>query len=337
MRGARPVAVVFALAACLAAPPAGAQPSSPDSIDVEFRRGLALYDGGDFSGAAAVWEALVAKNGEGRAWKVLYNLGLAYQAGGDPTKALTHYEAFVGSVARQPEPLAPSLAERRQDAAERAAALRAAHGALDVRAPAHGPAAEVRVDGGAPRRAGFVVLLVPGDHTVELTGSSGAVRKLDVRAVGGQTLVVDATPPEPPAPPPHPPAPAPSPGPSFPTWWVVGGAALTAASIALPIVLRSRAEEDRAAAAKLGAGHTDYAAARDDYDASRSLYYVSFAVPATLGAVTVAIAVVALARGSRETSSPPGSQTTRRESAAPLGVALVPLASGAGAVAWGAY
>jgi tetratricopeptide (TPR) repeat protein len=250
-------AIAFApLVARADAPPAPAPAQGQVDPAELFKRGLDLYEAKDYAGAAMLWERLVELVGDARGWKVLYNLGLAYEQAGDAKRAIERYEAFIQHVAEQTEPLSRELEERRQDAAERAQALKAknAEPAAPPRAPAPPPPAP-----SAPQAS-------------------------------------SATP----APPPR--ADVPPKRSTFPTTWLLVGAGATVASLALPIALAFRTQNKRDAAEQLGAGNTAYGGARDDYESARTLYYVSYALPAALAAAT-AIVVLIKAGGGPETVS----------------------------------
>jgi len=307
--------LIALLLGLLPALPARAQaPPSSAETDATFSRGLSLFDAKDYAGAAAVWEGLLASVGEAKGWKVFYNLGLAYEAALDATRAIERYDAFLRAVEREPMPLPAALEDRKQDAADRSRALKATHGAVRVHSPASGERVMVRVDDTPPRAAPFTAYARPGPLLVEVGVGGPRPRRVDVNLAAGITSDVDAT--ESPIAPPPPPsthgtAPPPPPPSSFPTVWVVTGAGLTAASIALPIALNARAASKREDAEKLGVGHTDYAAARDEFDSARTLYYASYAVPALLGAVTVAIAIVGAVKQGPTTAVSVGARTER--------------------------
>jgi hypothetical protein len=233
-----------------------AQPA-PASADAEatFKRGLDAFDARDYLGAAAIWEPLTTPAGGAR-WKVLYNLGLAYQSAGDAARAVERFEAFAASAEREPS-RPPELEERRLDALERARTLRAG---MSSAAPIVAPPASSALPPGPAAPAPATPVVAPGPTTTSPPFSS----------------TPDSVPP---------------PRRSFPTAWVLVGAGLTAASVALPLALRSEAEDARAEAEGLGAGHTGYADARDDYDSARSTYQAAWALPAALGAITAGIAI----------------------------------------------
>jgi hypothetical protein len=296
-RAAAALAVsVTLVGALIGAPSVAQQPAPPEStaVDASFKRGLELFDAQDYLGAAAVWEPLSSPAGGGR-WKVLYNLGLAYQAAGDATRAVERFQAFAAAVEREAT-RPPDLEERRQDALDRVRALEAATGAVQIKAPLTGPAPAIRVDGGPARPAGFTARLSPGAHVIEI-GEGASARRVELRVVAGGSIEVDTS-----APPPRPivaptagaapsTTPPPTDAPSFPTLWVLLGVAATGASLALPLTLRGDADDARTAAEELGPGHTGYGAAVQEYESARSTYYAGWALPAALGAITAGIAV----------------------------------------------
>ena len=291
--------LIAALALATPLPAFAQQPPTQAESDATFARGLALYDAKDFAGAAAGWEGLLASMGEAKGWKVLYNLGLAYESALDPTRAVERYDAFLRTVEKEPRPLPASLEDRRQDATDRSRALKATHGAVRVHAPPSG-AVLVRIGDLPPRVAPFTAYVRPGHLQVEVGSGGPAPRHIEVDVAAGITADVDAGAAPPPAPtataPVRPPPTPQEPERSFPTVLVLVGAGLTVASVALPVGLNARAQTKREEAEKLGQGHTDYAAARDDFDSARTLYYVSYGAPALLGAATIAIAVVGAVR-----------------------------------------
>jgi tetratricopeptide (TPR) repeat protein len=290
----------WALPAFAQAPPPKAPAQSADDESM-FRRGLSLYDSGNYSGAIATWEALRQSIGEQRGWKILYNLGLAYQAMGDATRAIERFDAFLREAAQRDV----------QDAGDRMHALEASHGAVVVRAPASGATVMTRVGSGDERPAGYTLWLSPGEHEVEVGSGTSRAHRVKVTVTAGGTVEVptdDAAPPTPSsAPSPSPsasPAPAasaaPSPAPStregghFPTAWVLVGAGLTVASAALPIALGLRASSLSQNAKDMGPGSTSYGTAVTDFQSARTLYYASYVVPGLLAAATATIVVVGL-------------------------------------------
>src|SRR5687768_11362158 len=73
------------------------EPARAQGVDytAALKQGSELYEKGDKLGAIRIWERLLESLGEERGWKVLYNLGLAYESVGDPTRAVLRLDAFV--------------------------------------------------------------------------------------------------------------------------------------------------------------------------------------------------------------------------------------------------
>ncbi|MEZ4295226.1 MAG: hypothetical protein R3B70_09645 [Polyangiaceae bacterium] len=255
-----------------------------------FSEGLASFTAGRYGEAIARWEGIVRALGEERAFKVLYNLGLAYEASGDASRAIERFDAFLRHLAAQPSELTRDM-ERRQDAAERARAMKASRGALAVPAP-QGRACDVRIDHEAPRPAGFTAYVAPGEHEVEVFSGSPDARIERVRVEKGREVQVDT------APPPQATEPrvvvvrAPEGPPEMPTAVLIGGGALTIATLVLPLALGLHAADLRSSAEALGRGHTRYAGAVRDFEDARTSYLVSYALPAAIGVTTLAIAGV---------------------------------------------
>ena len=283
------------LAAPLFAQPAGeAEPTAtvpaaatedPNDPNVRFGKGLDHYEKGEHHRAVAVWEALLAELGPAKGWKLNYNLGLAYYAADDVSLAVRRFEAFLKRVARVSNALGAELEQRREDAAARVLAVKSSHGALVFPLPPRGRAGVVRVDGGAPQQMGLSVYVDPGSHSVEVTGPSGAKRTEQVDVAAGHTVRIDTRDPQPPPLPPPPLPPPPPivigpPAPRFPTVWVLAGAGASVLSFVLPAALGAAASDSREQAEQLGAGHSGYGSALDDFDAARTRYYASYALPA---------------------------------------------------------
>ncbi len=298
-RRSRSVAWLWALG--LWAWPLAAHAQSDAQTEERFEQGLALFDRGAHDEAAAVWEALLSDLGPDRGWKLSYNLGLAYDAAGKPTEAVERFQAFINRVAASVEALPPEIEQRREDAAARVRAIKSAHGELHF--PASAPGVVVSVDGGPARPSGFTAYLPPGHHRIVVTGPRGHTRQSALEVVAGAHHPIDTRDPTPPPPKPAPLPPAAPPPvvfqgepPSFPTWWVVGGAVATGASFALVGALYGEASTRRDEAAALGEGHTDYAAANEAYEDARTSYHLSYLLPAGLAAVTLGIATVGIIR-----------------------------------------
>lgn len=235
-------AVWLLLCCVLCAAPAYAQTDPKallDEANTHFRKG-------EFKEAADGFQELQDHLGD-EGWFLHYNLGLAYENLGVPTKAAKHYQAFVDLAATRAGDDA-SLNERVENAKARRTSIEERFGPLED-APEPGP---------------------------------------------------KATPPPPPPAVPAPTAPPPQPTPrpdshtasDFPTAAVATLSALALASIALPIALNVYTHGLREDAATLGTSHPDYAAARDDFGAARTGYYLSFALPAVLAAAAITVGVI---------------------------------------------
>lgn len=284
---------LFALVAFAAPHARGEGPSAPED-DVALRSGLERYGRRDYAAAIAIWETLLATIGEERGYKVLYNLGLAYQASGDATKAIERYRSFA-RIASQRDGVTKDISDRAADAEARALELERTHGALYVDPPKRGGRVLVRIDESAPRPAGYVVWLTPGSHTIRLSDGVHWSSTVDLQIAAGEEIHFDPSPPEPP-PPPGSEAPPRRPTvedrraePTTPAMRVYVGAAATVASFALPTALFFVADGKRDDADALGAGHSRYADARSTYETWRTAYYVSYAVPVALALTTAAL------------------------------------------------
>lgn len=273
-------------------------PASADDSNAVFQQGLAKYEAGQVAEAAEQWEQLRERLGPDRGWKLLYNLGLAYDRMGDATLAVERFESFLVQVAARVGALPVEYEQRREDAALRLLALKQSHGAV-VLPPAVG-SVRVRIDDATTRAVGFTAYLQPGDHGVTLIGSAGATRTERITAVAGQSIELDTRDPAL-ALAVAPPTGRRSSGPiggdrlaepaEFPTTVVLIGAGLTAAAVVLPTALWYYAADQREEADDLGRGHTGYAAAVEDFESARTAYQVSYLLPATLGAATLGVAI----------------------------------------------
>lgn len=277
------------------APGTAGATAEAEAPEAAFARGLASFEAGRFSEAIATWEGIVRTLGDERGFKVLYNLGLAYEADRDATRAIERFELFLKRLAEQPAQLTPDLEERRQDAAERARAMKATRGAVVVPAPP-ARACAVRVDGGPPRPAGFTAFLAPGEHTIEVFSGTSDARSVRVSVAVGASRTIDTAPPVTAAPPRVVVLPAPESAPEMPTPWIIGGGTLFVASFGLPLALGLHAAELRAGAVRLGIGHTMYSSAAKGYEDARAAYHAAYALPAILGAATLAVAAVGVVR-----------------------------------------
>ncbi len=290
----------FGVVLALAAPGATARAAEPaDEVGGEmrgrFEAGLAHFRAGEMGQAIDVWTPIVDQMGDERAYRLLFNVGVAHEALGDATRAADHYERFLAQTearAGRGQKVPPDVLSFRDEARGRLAALRAKYGRVRVGGD-RGLLVAVRV-GGARGSSGRTYYVAPGAHEVVLRAGAAEGeerRRVEVRA--GEIVDVAPTP-TPGAPPRVLLLPAPAPPPRAPPYspWVVaaaGGAAL--ASAALPLLLRDAA---------IGVAERYYDPATpnaererllSDYDAAKARYEWSWAVPSALAAGTAALAV----------------------------------------------
>lgn len=286
----------LALALVLGAASAAAQEPEVDSLRGRFSAGMEKYRDGAYAEAIVIWEAVYRELGPEKGYRLAFNIGRAYDHFGDSTRAAEHYDAYVKEAERRivaGEVLDPAVLKQETEAKERLAELAAEKARLRI-----ARAGVVAIDGGAPFLAPdayvayvnagrHVVLFAPGtpdEERQEVTVGLGEMRELAPRA---RERV----------------APPPSPRPAEPRWEVreerpfdrtvlVVAAGVTAASVLAPVLFRARAES----IADDYAG-TDPSAQRDralglsaDYDSARTAYYVSYAIPITLGLATAGLA-----------------------------------------------
>jgi len=257
--------------------------------DQIFKQGLEAFDTGEAKLAIELWEKLVTEGDPAKVWRVLYNLGLAYEVAGDRPRALERFEAFARRVGEQPGSLPIDFEGRRQDAVERSARIRPEVSMLRVTPSANGERVPIRINGGPSRDAGFALYLEPGKYELKMgEGVREKTASLELERGELFTAVAEQLPP-PPAPPAKPPPPYQAP---IPLSVLITGGALSTALVALPLGLFFRAKGLREDADAVGAFETGYPAALDAYDEARTMYLASWAVPGTLAAVTLGLLVV---------------------------------------------
>ncbi|MEZ4225216.1 MAG: hypothetical protein R3B13_29970 [Polyangiaceae bacterium] len=278
-----------------------------------FSQGLEQFRRGEYTRAIEIWTSLRQSMGLQRGWKVLYNLGRAYEASADATKAVEHFAEFIATAERQPEDVRAESAGPLADATQRLDALKASHGALVVPAP-KGGVVWVRVGLSDPRPAGFTLYLRPGAHRVVFAEGSPEKSVQEVTLEAGKETRL--APPESPTPPPtseprqsepeKPKRKAETEPRQFPTLWVIGGAAATLATGALSTVLYLDAKDRRDEAAALGAANPGYPTAKDDYESAGRLYQYSLVLPAVFAVATATIVVVHVASSGDEPATQVG-------------------------------
>ena len=291
----RVLALVFGLALAFAPPRLAhadtASTSGEGEDDPElaqyrerFKQGLDRYEANDVAGALSYWEPLYRDLGPERGYRVGYNLARAYEVVGDLSRAAERYASFLDEVKKRRaagKPIDDVVSADETKASDRLAAITRERGRIHV-APTAPPEA-VRIDQSEPRLAGFVAYVAPGDHDVVFAPGSSHEKAMHVSVRAGG--VVEVALPKTPEPPrvvwheltKHPLGPA---------WlWSFGaatlvvGGGLTALAYGNALAL-----------------HDGYAATRtqaqvNDYDAAKTLAYASWAAPATLAVVTIALVV----------------------------------------------
>lgn len=265
-----------------------------DALRERFRAGMEKYAAGAYAEAIVEWESIYRDLGPEKGYRLAFNLGRAYDAYGDPTRAAEHYEIYVRQVAarrERGEEIDAQVEKQDEQAKERLNELAATRGRIRVAAGATPTAA--RVDGGEVRLAGFVVYVAPGRHVVTFgTGASAQRREVVVR----EGEIVELAPPAPE------PAPLPSPRPPpepryelrterpFPAAVWIGFGAATLASVIVPVVTYSNASAIRDEYDSLPASErTRKQELAADYQSARSTAYATLAVPATFAALTGAL------------------------------------------------
>lgn len=157
-------------------------PESPEEARQHFRRGIELYEERDFNGAAAEFRRAYQL---GPNFRILYNLAQSAQELHDWVSALDLFTRYLkDGVGQLPE-------ERRAEVQQEVSKLRKRVGKLVV--VAHGPTAEVLVDGVAVARTpvdGSIDVNL-GRRRIELRTADGLSQPQWVDIAGGETTVVE--------------------------------------------------------------------------------------------------------------------------------------------------
>lgn len=257
-----------------------------------FRAGMTAYRSGAYAEAIVTWEDVYRELGDERGYRVAFNLGRAYEAYGDSTRAAEKYEAYLREVSARRsrrETLEEIVLKQEGDARGRLDELAMSKGRLRVLAGAT-PVA-VRIDATPVRLAGFIAYVAPGRHLVRF-GEEAEGQVIAVVVEKGE--LVELTPPAKPEPKAaHDSQEAPRlPDhvetrhirPFSPVWIAVaGGSAL--ASIALPVATYSHAFSlrDRHDASRDPA---EQASIESDYGGAKATAYATLGIPIFLMAVT---------------------------------------------------
>jgi hypothetical protein len=308
-----PRAFAFAFAFALCAwplPTASAEPASRSDPMAEYRArfqlGLARYQEGATAEALQLWEPLYRELGAERGWRLAFNIARAYDGSGDATRAVERYQAFLAQVeARRArgESIEALIAHEETEARDRIATLDATRGRIVL--PASAVPVAVRIDGSEPRLAGFTAYVAPGAHAIVFEpGTPRETRRSVDVAAGASTSVTW----EPPAPAVLPDRRAPAPAAPtkalpagvertiehpFPeaVLWIAGGATL--ASVIVPVLTYGSASDFQASNRLSGdadaLSQEGNARVRADYDAHKTTYYATLAIPATLAVATGAL------------------------------------------------
>ncbi len=286
------------LGLALALAPRAAAAALPEAeVDALFKQGLEAFDAGRHADAISPWSRLVEQGDANKVWRVLYNLGLAHEAQGQRARALERFEAFARAVGEQPGSLPIEFEGRRQDAVERANRLRPEVAMLRVLPSKNGERVAVRISGGKPRDAGFATYLEPGDYRLEM-GEGTRMKSRELTLAKGELLTIVAEQLPPPPPPPPPPY-----RPPIPVEAVISSGAVTVASLGLPLGMYFRAQGLRANAEAVLPEDPAYPAALEEFSAARTAYFATWAVPAALGATTLALLIVDVVDASTDAST----------------------------------
>jgi hypothetical protein len=299
------VALRFALTLvfALAAPTSARADDDPlAEYTGRFKAGLEAYTNGAWAEAIDQWDGIYRELGPIKAYRVAYDLGLAYEAQGKPTRAAENYEAFLSEVKRRRasgDTIGDNVAREEAKAHEKLDGLKQRYARIDVGTGSE--AAEAQVDALEPRLAGYVEYVKPGAHVVTYTikrpGGETRDQRKDVMVQAGEAVSVVPDPVSPPSTTPQGPPSVPPP-PShvryetvhpFPAAviFVTGGVA--ALSVVFPILTYNHAADLRGRY-NAQASATDQSNIQSEYPTARTEAYATLAIPITLGAATAGLA-----------------------------------------------
>jgi tetratricopeptide (TPR) repeat protein len=291
-------ALLFAVA------PALAEPDPLEPYRERFQLGLERFRAGDVHAAIQYWEAIRRQLGDEKAYRLMFNLGKAYEQLGDATLAAERYEVFLreADVAAQQGALDPAVQENVATARTRMEALAASHARIRVLASTR--PGLVQVDQSEPRLGAFSAYVAPGKHTVTVDRDTPKQRSIAFALEAGQVVDVDPTrpadpPAEPASPPPtaNPAPPAQPPTvprvhePPFPAYVIAVAGGVTVASLAVPWVARRHALGIRNDYEDPATGVDRRHELASDYDDAKTLYGLSWLVPVAFAGATGALTV----------------------------------------------
>jgi hypothetical protein len=328
--------IALASAIGLLAWDASAQPTPPTSDDglaesrERFKQGMQLYEQGAPGEAIAVWEPIYRELGEHRAYRLAYDLGLAYAALDDDLHSADRLQAFLNEVdsrRSRGEAIGAAVTKEESDARTRLARLASILGR--VQGASSRPGVLLRVDAGDPHPAGAIVWVTPGPHTVTFDPETRDAQTVPIDVAVG--ALVELVPPSPPtkaeaSPPPTQPAPGPAaesaplpeaatppggeaPAPVPPVLIAITGGVTVAAgvaAVALEIHANALRNHDIAEQARSPDG-TISAADRASFATARDWAYVAVGSAVGFGVLTGGLAVwyfVGRANGGSRHSAP---------------------------------
>lgn len=263
----------------------------------QVEQGTALFQAGKPRDAISIWEQVSRVVGDERGFRLLYNLGVAYENIGDDVKAADCYDRFLYQINRRrdkrglpPFDLPTDIGRFEKEATEHLSGIQNRYSRIRV-IVAKGHTGLFRIDGGDIQMAGKDIYVLPGPHQLILEAGTQSQEVKMIVAQKGQIVEVKLdSPAEQPRSenkPNEPPKKSPSHNPPFSAVWIGVSAGMTLASLAVPVLLRSGAQEQYDSLSSTPRKQRDNSI--DDYEQKKQLAYASWAVPATLGAVTLGL------------------------------------------------
>lgn len=286
-----PAAVLVALV--LAAAPWVARADEATELQrAKFEEGMSHFQEGRFQQAIDRWEPIVQDRGDAKAYRVLYNLGVAYDELGRTTQAADRLGRFLDEAARRPPAdVPPEVRAFQEEAHRRRARLDAAYGR--IRLVVEGGERVTFLLDREDRSAdqALTLYVVPGAHVLTLRPGHPAEESRTLVLAAG--AIVEVAVPALPAPPPTtPPPPILTTRPPFSPIWLGVAAGATVASVALPLTLRSSALSVKSSYDAPDATPDRRVALDHQYGVARARYEASWLLPASLGVSTLALSAL---------------------------------------------
>jgi hypothetical protein len=293
----RRLGLAFALVGVLLATPAFAQEDTDvdvTTLRTKFAEGMEKYKAGLYGEAVLTWRTVYLQLGPKKGYRLAFNLGRAFDQLHDEVQAAGYYEAYLTEVdARRAagETIEENVVKQEDEAKERIAELRTKLGRLRFVEEV-----VVKIDASDVQIRKGIAYVLPGKHTLTFRPGTSDVARSDVTAEAGQISDVSA--------PPIAPLPPLVPQPiqyeeheehpySTAVIWV--GAGVTAASFIFPTLFYVNAGNTKDAynsartTSVTADGHALGKSLNDDYESDRQRAYISWAIPALLGAATLAL------------------------------------------------